>query len=217
MTSSSSLHETGHSKPVYTVGGCTRGDTCTSVADSCQYIAKPPQYRKVISLQLKYIISFLKIDLKNTVLPLLYLKWTSNKDLLYSTQNAAQWFVAAWMVREVRGEWIHVYVWLSHLQHSPKTITTLLIGYACSVKSLQLYRTLCNFMDHNPPGSSIHGILQGRKLEWVSMPSSRGSSWPRDQSNISYISCIGGMFFTTSATSEVSLISYISIQKKKFV
>ena len=43
-------------------------------------------------------------------MPLFYFKWISNKDLLYSTQNSAQWYVAAWMVREVRGEWIHAYV-----------------------------------------------------------------------------------------------------------
>ena len=36
-------------------------------------------------------------------------------------------------------------------------------------------------MDHRPPGSSVHGILQARILEWVAMPSSRRSSWPRDQ------------------------------------
>ena len=41
--------------------------------------------------------------------------------------------------------------------------------------------TLCDTMDYSPPGSSIHGILQARILEWVAMLSSRGSSQPRDQ------------------------------------
>ena len=41
------------------------------------------------------------------------------------------------------------------------------------------------------PGFSVHGILQARILEWVAMPSSRGSSQPRDQTHISYVSCIG--------------------------
>ena len=41
------------------------------------------------------------------------------------------------------------------------------------------------------PGSSVHGIFQAGILEWVAMPSSRGSSWPRDQTCISYVSCIG--------------------------
>ena len=43
-------------------------------------------------------------------------------------------------------------------------------------KSLQSCLTLCNPMDCSPPGSSVHGILQARKLEWVAMPSSRGFS-----------------------------------------
>ena len=44
---------------------------------------------------------------------LLYLKWITNKDLLYSTGNSAQCYVAAWMGGEFGGEWIHVYVWRS--------------------------------------------------------------------------------------------------------
>ena len=44
---------------------------------------------------------------------LLYLKGITNKDLPHSTGNSAQGYVAAWMGGELRGEWIHVYVWLS--------------------------------------------------------------------------------------------------------
>ena len=50
--------------------------------------------------------------------------------------------------------------------------------------------TLCDPMDCSPPGSSVHGILQSRILEWVAMPSSMGSSQPRDRTHVSYISCI---------------------------
>jgi len=46
-------------------------------------------------------------------------------------------------------------------------------------------------MDYSPPGSSVHGILQARVLEWVAMPSSRASSWTRDQTFVSNVSCIG--------------------------
>ena len=42
----------------------------------------------------------------------LYLKWVTNKDLLRSTWNSAQCYVAAWMGGEFGGEWTHVYVWL---------------------------------------------------------------------------------------------------------
>ena len=65
--------------------------------------------------------------------------------------------------------------------------------------SLQSCPILCNTMDCSPPGSSVQGILQARILEWVAMPSSRGSSRPRDPTHVSYISCIGRGFFTTSA------------------
>ena len=45
--------------------------------------------------------------------------------------------------------------------------------------------TLWDPMDFSPPGSSVHGILQARILEWVAIFSSRGSSWPRDWAPVS--------------------------------
>ena len=51
--------------------------------------------------------------------------------------------------------------------------------------------TLCDPTDCSPPGSSDCGILQARILESVAMPSSRGSSQPRDWTPVSYVSCIG--------------------------
>ena len=45
--------------------------------------------------------------------------------------------------------------------------------------------TLWDSMDCSPPGSSVHGILQARILEWVAMPSSRESSWSRDWTQVS--------------------------------
>ena len=56
--------------------------------------------------------------------------------------------------------------------------------------------SLCEPMDCSPSGPSIHGILQTRLLEWVAMPPSRGSSQPRDQIHLSYVFCIGMLFFT---------------------
>ena len=64
---------------------------------------------------------------------------------------------------------------------------------------LQLCPTLCNPMDCSPPGSSVHGILQARILEWVVIPSSRASSQPRDSTCVSFISSIAGRFFTSQA------------------
>ena len=53
--------------------------------------------------------------------------------------------------------------------------------------------------DCSPPGSSVHGILQAKILEWVSISFSRGSSRPRHQTSVS---CIAGRFFTIWATRE---------------
>ena len=58
----------------------------------------------------------------------------------------------------------------------------------------QLCLILCDAMDWRPPGSSVHGILQTRILEQVTISCSRGSSQPRDWT---WVSCITGRFFTS--------------------
>ena len=68
--------------------------------------------------------------------------------------------------------------------------------------------TLCDPVDCSLPGSSVHGILQARILEWVAISFSRGSSWPRDQTQVS---CIGGRCFNLWATRE-ALISGINVK-----
>ena len=45
-------------------------------------------------------------------------------------------------------------------------------------------------MDYSLPDSSVHGMLQARMLEWVGMPSFRGSTQPRGQTQVSYVSYI---------------------------
>ena len=55
-------------------------------------------------------------------------------------------------------------------------------------------------MDCSLPGSSVPGILQARILEWVAMSFSRGSSWLRDQTHTSCVSCIGSQVSPASAT-----------------
>ena len=61
----------------------------------------------------------------------------------------------------------------------------------CLGSVTQLCPSLCNPMNCNMPGYSVRGIFQTRILEWVAIPSSRGSSWPRDWTWVSCISCIG--------------------------
>ena len=59
---------------------------------------------------------------------------------------------------------------------------------ACCCLLTQSCMILCNPMDCSPPGSSVHGILQARILEWVAISFSRGYFWPKDRT---YISCTG--------------------------
>ena len=84
--------------------------------------------------------------------------------------------------------------------------------YMCA-KSVQSCLTLCDPMEYSPPGSSVHGILQARVLEWVAMPSSRGSSQPRGWTQVS---CIGRSgFFTASTTWEAVLAAKKRKMKKQ--
>ena len=67
---------------------------------------------------------------------------------------------------------------------SVKVKVNMLVTQACP---------LCDSMDCSPPGSSVHGIPQAGILEWVAISFSRGSSQPRDQTQVS---CIAGRFFS---------------------
>ena len=112
--------------------------------------------------------------------------------------------LVGWGAEEGR-EAICVDIWLIDFvvqqtlrQHCKATVphlNTYILIYVCVCvhvrKSLQSCPTLCDPMDHSQPGSSVHGIFQGQILEWVARPSSRRSSRPRDQTFISYITCIG--------------------------
>ena len=78
-----------------------------------------------------------------------------------------------------------------------------------SPSCVQLY---CDPMDCRPPGSSVHGISQARILEWVTISSSRGSSWPRHGTQVS---CIGRQILyhwaTREALSSIPLSSTLTI------
>ena len=65
--------------------------------------------------------------------------------------------------------------------------------------------TLCDPVDCSLPGSSVHGILQAWILEWVAISFSRGSSRPRDWTQVS---CIGGRRFNLWATREACPVTY---------
>ena len=105
-----------------------------------------------------------------------------------------QWFSAS----ELLTIWVRWFFWCgAWLMHhrTLSSISGLHPLHACMhAKLLQSCPTLCDRMDCSPAGSSFHGILQARILEWTAMPSSRGSSWTR---HLTYVSCTAGGFFTT--------------------
>ena len=79
----------------------------------------------------------------------------------------------------------------------------------CSVA--QLCATLYDLMDCRPPGASVHGIFQARILEQFSLAPPEISP-TQGQTHVSYISCIGSRFFTTSATWEAPRSSWMYIK-----
>ena len=75
---------------------------------------------------------------------------------------------------------------------------------------------LCDPKDCSPPGSSVLGISQARILEWVVIPYYKESSWSRNQTHVSCISCIGRWIFYCCTTWEVSESQKIVIAQKLF-
>ena len=93
-----------------------------------------------------------------------------------------------------RGAWWAIVHGVSRVGYNSATkqqLSQCLAFVLCLVA--QLCPTLCNPVDCSLPDSSVHEILQARILEWITMPSSRGSSQPRDQTQVSHIA---GRFFT---------------------
>ena len=76
--------------------------------------------------------------------------------------------------------YIYIYIYIH-------THTHIYIHMHMYAKSLQLCLPLCNSMNSSPPDSSVHEILQARILEWIVMPSFRGSPQPRNRTCVSYM------------------------------
>ena len=87
-------------------------------------------------------------------------------------------------------------------------------SHCCCCLVAKLCLTLCDAMDGSPPGSSVHGILQIRILEWVASPFSRVSSWPRDWI---HVSLIGNWILSHGATWEAPYICISSPNKLQTV
>ena len=106
---------------------------------------------------------------------------------------------------KMKSKWVQ-----NHQQHETVRSTVCVIQQATALcfpsppKCLSLNGVqLSDPKDCSPPGSSVHGTHQARILEWVAIPFSRGSSWPRDQIQVS---CVAGRFFTIWATWEAPYV-----------
>ena len=87
--------------------------------------------------------------------------------------------------------------------HFPTSMCEDLKKVKVKISVTQSRPTLCDPMDCSLPDSSVHKILQARILEWVAMPSSKGSSRHRDQTQVSHFA---GRFFTIWVTREAQII-----------
>ena len=76
-----------------------------------------------------------------------------------------------------------------HISSPPQTAPSYEPNHLLPVRRAQSCPTRCDPMDRSPPGFSVHGILLARILEWVAVPSSKGSSRPRDRTRVSYVFC----------------------------
>ena len=92
----------------------------------------------------------------------------------------------------------------------PKNATDMTV---CSVT--QMCPTLCDAMDYYRPGPSVHGIFQTRILKWVAISFCRGSSRSRDQTSISWVSCIGTQILYHCTWEANTTVKHFIPQEKK--
>ena len=95
-------------------------------------------------------------------------------------------WMTAWMPRMEGGRGLSELLWQCEREHEHEVV--------------QSYPTLCDPMDYNLPGFSVHGVFQATVLEWIAISFSKGSSQPRDRTQVSRII---DRRFTVWATREV--------------
>ena len=108
-------------------------------------------------------------------------------------RNICQWLL-----------WFSLRTTLHHLHQS----LYLRIKSLTYVLSHSVMSSSCESIDCSLPGSSLHGILQARMPEWVAISFSRGSSWPRDWTQVS---CIAGRLFTDWAMREAQSSHHVQL------
>ena len=119
------------------------------------------------------------------------------------TTERLNWTELNWFLFSLpKVKFTYIYIWhLNHLKHLTFPQNEVKWSESCSVMS-----DSCDPMDSSLPGSSVHGNLQARILEWVAISFSRASSQPRNRTQVS---CIAGRFFTNWAMGEAHRIASI--------
>ena len=95
-----------------------------------------------------------------------------------------------------------IYLFVYNVPFLPAAFKIFSLSLKVKMLVIQSRPTLCDRVDYSPPGSSVHGILQARALEWVTISFSRGSFQPKDWRQVSGIA---GKLFTYWVTREASL------------
>ena len=103
----------------------------------------------------------------------------------YSMGSQSQTWLSDWTEHTI--ETILHIDFFPHLMH----LGDYVIVCVCVCSVAQLCPTPWDSMGCSPPGSSVHGTFQARRLEWVAISSSRGSPWPRDWTHVSCTSHTG--------------------------
>ena len=98
---------------------------------------------------------------------------------------------------------------MSGLQNFPINAGVTFLSLGVSAVCMSIVSDSSWPLDCSPPGSSVHGIILARTVEWVAIPFSKGSSQPRDQTLISCGFALAGGFFTTEPCEKPVCISRI--------
>ena len=158
-----------------------------------------PLWRKVCSFLKKPKTEFPY----NSAIPLLGI-WLekpviSNDTCIPNVITAVSTIAKPWkqLLCPLTDEWIQIWCTYIHIYtyiYNEILKANVLVAASCL--------TLCDPMDCSQSGSYVQGIIQARRLAWVTIPFSRGSSWPRDQTQVSYTM---GRFFPVWATRHSSI------------
>ena len=102
------------------------------------------------------------------------IKWNKEGHFVFSKKYTQFWDLMV------------IKIYLSDNRIKIYTVKNCIVLLVVVVLVAQSCPTLCDPMDYSPSDPSVHGILQARILEWVAIPFFRGSSWPKDRTQVSH-------------------------------